>query len=411
MNPDIFVNKWAKIALHFLVFSAIAGVVLRYYNFTPIIGLNYKFLLHTHSHVALLGWMHLALAAALVKEFLPNEVIKFNKILLLTVFTVLGMMLSFPFQGYAFISIFFSTLFLFASYWFVYEFYRKIKAAADRSVAAKWLRWSLFFLVISSFGPWALGPIMVFGKSHGTLYNLAIYYYLHFLYNGFFVSAVFAFMLKWLDNNGITYNIKSANRFFQLTVYPILPAYALSMLWINPPTWVYVIAGAAAAIQLMGLFYGWPILNIFLRNIKNKFFQFIFSLVLIAYSLKLAMQVFSAFPVIADYVYETRIFTAIGYIHLVMLGFLSLFMLTYFIRINVFSDNYIARAGLILFLAGLVLSEVILFFNGILLTRTGTSIENYGQWMFLASSLMPIGLITFWIIQIRRKVVRENLTL
>lgn len=403
MTPDIFVNKWAKIALHFLVFSAIIGGVLRYYNLSPIIGLNYKFLLHTHSHVALLGWMHLALAAALVKEFLPNEVKKFNKILLLTLFTVLGMMLSFPFQGYAFISIFFSTLFLFASYWFVFEFYRKLKTAADRSVAAKWLRWALFFLVISSFGPWALGPIMVFGKSHGTLYNLAIYYYLHFLYNGFFVSAVFAFMLKWLDNNGITYNIKSANRFFRLTVYPILPAYALSMLWINPPSWVYLIAGLAAVLQLIGLFYGWPILIIYLINIKNKFFQFIFSLVLIAYSLKLAMQVFSAFPVIADYVYETRVFTAIGYIHLVMLGFLSLFMLTYFVRINVFRDNTIAKAGLTIFLAGLVLSEVILFFNGILLTRTGTSIDNYGQWMFLTSLLMPIGLMIFWTMQLRRK--------
>jgi hypothetical protein len=183
------------------------------------------------------------------------------------------------------------------------------------------------------------------------------------------------------------------------------------MLWTNPPTWVYVIAGLAAVLQLIGLFYGWQILTVYLRSIKNKFFQFIFSLVLIAYSLKLAMQVFSAFPVIADYVYETRIFTAIGYIHLVMLGFLSLFMLTYFVRINIFWDNFITRTGLILFLAGLVLSEVILFFNGILLTRTGTSIENYGQWMFLASSLMPIGLITFWIIQIRRKMVRENLTL
>jgi hypothetical protein len=177
------------------------------------------------------------------------------------------------------------------------------------------------------------------------------------------------------------------------------------MLWTNPPSWVYVIAGLAAVLQLMGLFYGWPILTVYLRGIKNKFFQFIFSLVLIAYSLKLVMQVFSAFPVIADYVYETRIFTAIGYIHLVMLGVLSLFMLTYFIRINVFRYNSIAKAGLTIFLAGLVLSEVILFFNGILLTRTGTLIDNYGQWMFLASSLMPIGMIIFWILQLRRRVV------
>ena len=411
MTPDIFVNKWAKTALHFLIFSAIAGVVLRYYNFSPITGFNYKFLLHTHSHVALLGWMYFALAVALVKEFLPNEVKKFNTVFLLTLVMVLGMMFSFPFQGYAALSITFSTLFLFTSYWLVYEFYRRLKASGDNSVAAKWLRWALFFLIISSFGPWALGPILVFGESHGTLYNLSIYYYLHFLYNGFFVSAVFAIMLKWLDNNGFKYNSKSAIWFFQLTVYPIIPAYALSMLWTNPPSWVYIIAGLAAALQLIALFYGWSILTLFLRSIKNKFYQFIFSLVLIAYSLKLALQVFSAIPVIADYVYETRVFTAIGYIHMVMLGFLSLFILTYFIRINVFKDHSIARAGLIIFLSGFVLSEVILFFNGILLTRTGASVEDYGQWMYLTSLLMPVGLIIFWVIQLRRKMVRKNLTL
>ena len=402
MNKDNFVGRWAKIALHFLVFSALAGVVLRYYNFSPITGVNYKFLLHTHSHVALLGWMHLALAVALLKEFLPNEGDKFNKMLLFTLVTVLGMMLSFPFQGYAAISITFSTLFLFASYWFVYEFYKKLKAARDKSVAAKWVRWALFFLVISSFGPWALGPIMVFGESHGTLYNLSIYYYLHFLYNGFFVLAVFGILLKWLDNHGISYDNGNAQRFFQFTAYPVIAAYALSTLWTNPSGWVYIIAGLAGALQLIGLFYGWQLLNIYLRNINNKFWQFVFSLVLIAYSLKLAMQVLSALPVIADYVYETRIFTAIGYIHLVMLGFLSLFILTYFIRIQVFRDNSIARAGIIIFLAGLVLSEVLLFFNGVLLTRTGALIDNYGQLMFLASTFMPLGLIAFWIVQLRK---------
>jgi len=390
-------------ALNFLVFSAVAGLLLRYYNFSPITGLNYKNLLHTHSHVALLGWMHLALAAALVKEFLPNESKKFNKILLFTIFTVIGMMLSFPFQGYAALSISFSTLFLFASYWFVYEFYRNLRASGDKSVAAKWVNWALFFLVISSLGPWALGPIMVLGESHGTLYNLSIYYYLHFLYNGFFVSAVFALMLKWLDNNGITYNIKGATRFFQFTVYPIIPAYALSTLWINPPNWVYITAGLAAVLQFIGLYYGWSQFIIYLKNSTNKFFQFILWLVLIAYSLKLAMQVFSALPLIADYVYQTRVFTAIGYLHLVMLGFLSLFLLTYLLKIKVFTDTSLVRIGLIIFLAGLMASEVVLFLNGLILTRTGSSIPNYAQWMFLGSLLMPIGLVIFWIIQLKRE--------
>jgi hypothetical protein len=94
-----------------------------------------------------------------------------------------------------------------------------------------------------------------------------------------------------------------------------------------------------------------------------------------------------------------------------MLGFLSLFMLTYFIRTNVFKDNSFARVGLIIFLAGLLISEVLLFFNGILLTRTGASIDNYGEWMYLASLLMPIGLTSFWTVQLRKTRSANNLTL
>jgi len=402
MGKDYFVSRWARIALHFLVFSAIAGWVLRYYNFSPIKGLNYKFLLHTHSHVALLGWMHLALATAMVKEFLPSEGKKFNKILLFTLLTVVGMMLSFPFQGYALVSITFSTLFLFASYWFVYEFYRKLKANEDNSVAANWIRWALFFLIISSFGPWALGPIMVFGQSHGTLYNLSIYYYLHFLYNGFFVAAVFGILIKWLENTGTDFDSRRATNFYRFTVYPIIPAYALSMLWTNPPGWIYMTAGLAALLQLIGLFYGWPFLTVYLRTFKSKFFQFIFSLVMVAYSLKMLMQVLSAIPLIADYVYETRLFTAIGYIHMVMLGFLTLLIITYFVKVKVFKANSLVRLGLIIFVTGLITSEVVLFFNGIIITRTGSIIANYTQLMYLASALMPIGLIIFWVVQIRR---------
>jgi hypothetical protein len=174
-------------------------------------------------------------------------------------------------------------------------------------------------------------------------------------------------------------------------------------LWTNPPGWVYILAGMAGILQLIGLFYGWPVLIDFLKNIKYRFFQFIFSLVMIAYSLKLAMQVFSAVPAIADYVYETRVFTAIGYIHLVMLGFLTLFILTYFVRIRVFKNSLPGRLGLIIFLGGLVVSEVVLFFNGIILTRTGASFTNYGQLMYMASMFMPIGLILFWIGQINKK--------
>lgn len=403
MNLDYFVSRWGRIALHFLVFSAIAGVGLRYYNFSMIETVNYKFLLHTHSHVALLGWLFLAFSVAMVKEFLPEKVGVFNKIFLLTLISVIGMMLSFPVQGYAAVSITFSTLFLFASYWFVYEFHKGLKETEDNSPSAKFIRWSLFFLVISSFGPWALGPIMVFGESHGVFYNLSIYYYLHFLYNGFFVLAVFSIILKQLENEGIQYSLGRGELFFKLTVYGIIPAYALSMLWINPPVWVNIIGGLAGLAQLVGLVIGWPILKVYMVRIRSRFYRALVLVVFIAYSLKLIMQFLSAVPSLAAYAYDTRVFTVIGYIHLVMLGFLSLFILTYFIVNETYREHLISKIGITVFITGIVLSEIILFTNGVVLSVQGNMINNYSLLIFGTSALMPLGIIMLWVVQLSKK--------
>ena len=402
MTRDDFVGKWVRIALHFLVFSALAGIVLRYYNFSVIPGLNYKHLLHAHSHVALLGWMYLAFAAMLVKEFLPADYRIFRKNLLLTLVSVIGMMLSFPFTGYALVSISFSTLFLFASYWFTYRFYQQLQANNDNSIAAGWVRWALFFLVISSIGPWALGPIMVFGESHGVLYNLAIYYYLHFLYNGFFVLAVFGIMMKHLDAAGIDYDALAAKRLFQLTVYAVIPLYGLSVLWIVPPAWVYILSGLAGCMQLVALFFARSVLQQFYRLTGSRFYRVVFGLSLLAYSLKVVMQLLSAVPVIADYVYDTRVFTAIGYLHMVMLGFLSLFALLYLTNTGIFKNTKLSRAGVGIFLSGLIGSVALLFINGVFLTLQGRYIPDYAAWMFISSTLMPAGIILFWLVQLRR---------
>ena len=410
MSVDTFVVRWTKISLHFLVFAAVAVATLRFYNLAPIIGINYKFLLHAHSHIAMLGWLYIVVAALLVKEFIPDQAVKINKVLGTTVIMIIGMMLSFPFQGYGLVSITFSTFFLFTSYWFVVVFLRKLREKNNKSLANRWIRWALFFLLISSIGPWSLGPIMLFGEKHGTLYNLAIYYYLHFLYNGFLLPAVFGIILKHLENNQIKFNIERAKLFFQLTVYPIIPLYALSLLWLKPSIWVYIIGGLAALMQLVGIMIGWPILRTYWQSIKQKFYKALFGLVLTAYSFKLFLQIISSLPVIAEYVYQTRVFTAIGYIHLVMLGFLSMFILIYTIINKNLRDNKVVRFGLVVFITGLILSEIILFTNGLLLYTKGVSISNYSQWLFYASILMPIGLMVMWVIQLKRKTNRNEAT-
>jgi len=189
-------------------------------------------------------------------------------------------------------------------------------------------------------------------------------------------------------------------------VYGVIPAYALSMLWINPPAWVYLVGGLAGAAQLIAFVIGWPILEIYMLQLRTKFYQLVFLLVLVAYAIKVSMQFLSSIPSLAVYAYETRVFTAIGYIHLVMLGFLSLFILIYFVMINTFKDQLPSKVGITVFSIGIVLSEIVLFSNGLVLSTKGSLIPDYSLWMLLTSLLMPIGIIIFWINQISKK--REN---
>ena len=89
------------------------------------------------------------------------------------------MFISFPIQGYAFISISFSTLFLFASYWFVWKVFRVLKEKnLTHYTSVKFLKASLWYLVISSVGPWSLGPIMALGFAHEAIYYNSIYFFL-----------------------------------------------------------------------------------------------------------------------------------------------------------------------------------------------------------------------------------------
>ena len=116
------------IALVYFIMAALLGVLLRSFPLVEM-PITYKFFLHTHSHIALLGWVYVALTTLIYKLFVqsPEKDKKYRKIFWFTQFTLVGMLLTFPFQGYALFSIVFSTLFLFASYWFFWFFKKHTK--------------------------------------------------------------------------------------------------------------------------------------------------------------------------------------------------------------------------------------------------------------------------------------------
>ena len=90
-------------------------------------GFTYRYIVHAHSHLAILGFVYTLLLALLIRTFVPFTAEiekKYKRLFYITQFSVLGMLFSFPFQGYGAVSISFSSVFIICSYYFA-RFYLK----------------------------------------------------------------------------------------------------------------------------------------------------------------------------------------------------------------------------------------------------------------------------------------------
>lgn len=380
-----------------LLIVSLAGLFLRAIHIYSVPKVNYGFLLHAHSHFAFAGWGFLALYAAFVHSFIPYKTAltkSYKAMFWLIQIAAFGMLFSFPFEGYAAISISFSTLFVAVSYWFSWRFFKDTKQENGNQVSIRFARFALIFLVISSIGPFSLGPIIANGGRGSHIYFNALYFYLHFQYNGWFSFGVLALLFRWIEQRHLNYSEKSALLFYRLMVLACVPAFLLSVLWMHPASWVYFIGGIAGLIQFIALIPFWKIMkqcdNVIGKQL-SKTVRILFLLSIISFTLKLTMQLLSAVPIIAQWAYEIR-HLIIGYLHLVLLGFISLFLLAYFIEQKLlFTDYKSSKWGLYWFIAGIVITELLIFGEG-LANLLGTAIPDFSMVLFFASLLLPTGL-------------------
>jgi hypothetical protein len=393
---------WLKIAFLNLLVVALLGLFLRWQFVQATPGINYKNFLHAHSHVALLGWLFSAFFIAFLPTYLPENLYRkkvYSWLFWLGQVTVFGMLISFPVQGYALFSISFSTLHILFSYAFIYRFLKDCKQSElvnwKHAFSFKFIKAALFFLAISSLGPWAMGPIMATGNSFTQIYFNAIYFYLHFQYNGWFSFAALGLFFWLLEHYHIPFNRQKATGFFRLFFWACLPAYLLSILWIKPFFGVYLIAGISALVQVAALGLFWRISLAFWPQLSAKlnfWSQSLWFLAFTAFALKILMQAVSAIPYFADLTYNIRHFI-IGYLHLVLIGFVSLFLFGWFLQLGwIGLKNRTAKAGLVVFLAGFLLTEGMLFLQGIFYWGKLGMIPGYDWRMFGLSVGLPVGL-------------------
>lgn len=366
------------------------GIMLRLY-FVTSVPINYKFLLHAHSHTALLGWIYLGLTTLIYKIFLSeaNKPKLYKRIFLFTNICIIGMIVTFPVQGYALYSIIFSTLFLFASYWFTWFAIKHIPPRFKKRFSWKLIKTSLWYLVLSSIGPWAIGGVMSTLGPESIWYKTSIYFYLHFQYNGWFILALLGILFYILEERGIKFKPEKLKSFFLLLNFGIFFTLFLSALWFLPPKVFYIMGLIGTVAQILAFYELYLLLKDNFTLFKKTFAPLAFLLLKIAgvlVAIKVLMQVASAFPYMANLAFQLKDFV-IGYLHLVFLGVVITTMLAF---LEYFKLLTIPKSFLWLFLTAFVTTEILIFYKPLAIWLGLPFFQDYYLYLAFLSFLFPL---------------------
>ena len=381
--------------LNFLV-AAIMGLMLRYvfvvplHDLVPPVPLQFRNLMHAHSHGAMLGWVYLMLYVLIVHHFIPDKKPIYNRLFWLTEIAVIGMMISFPFQGYAAISISFSTLHIICSYYFIRLIWK------NHNVQSKpirlFLKASLVFMFLSTIGIWCLGPASAVFGIESAFFQIAIQFFLHFQFNGWFMFAVLAVFLN-------QFPIENTQR-FQLFFKPLIAGtvltFALPVSWFAFHPILPWLNGFGVLLQLLGGYYFIKLLRPHWAKFWNKTSraaQWMFGLALISFILKIALQTISIIPEVSAMAYQYHNFV-IGFIHLMMLGVITGFLFAFLLESSLISikSTYL-NFGIYGFIIGFVATEFLLLLQGVYYYFALGMIPNYYVLLFIFSVFLPLGIL------------------
>lgn len=388
-QPKVEVAKISVVVS--LAYFAIAAILGLYMRAAFVLDMpewfDYRNIQHAHSHVALLGWLFAIYYIIILKVF-QLEWSQYSRLYWSLQAAVLGMLLTFPVIGYANLSIIFSTLHIILAYVFVYKVWRAVTIAKHGKLPVLFLRASLFFLVISTIGTWALGPIMAAGMKGSAIYYASIQFYLHFQFNGWFIFAVLAIFFKLLPAQQL---IKSGLWFYWTLLIGTLLTYALAITWSTPHIGMFIVNSIGILTQLLAF-------ALFLKFIlktkvgfKNIFGSYGYNVVivsLIAFMLKIIVQSVVVIPALAEVSYTIRNLV-IGFIHLLMLGGLSLFAFTMIAQIM---GTPLSAKGTIIFITGVITTELLLFGQGLMHWQGWGFMPYYYEMIAIASTVIVVGI-------------------
>ncbi len=402
-------KKLVVYALFLFLCSAFYGLILRWNFAFPSASISYKNLLQGHSHVAFLGWGYLATIFAVFKLFIPiqkrNSAI-YKITLSIIVLTIVLMLFSFVLAGYKVFSIVLLSIFGITSYVLLFRVLKDIKG---QDTSTKLVKFGMYYYLISSLATWFLAFVIVTQGKTNLYYN-SVYFYMHFLYNGFFVFTLFGVLFKIFENQEIKISNSLIKYFFIFLNSACIPAYILSILWSTTNNMLNIIGFIAAILQLISLLFLFKILKQVLAQIKWSFIsKLLLKFALVAYSLKILAQIVSAFPYFVKKSLALKPYFVIGYLHLFTLAFMSvlLFLILKQLKVVQLKSSF-SKIGVAFFLTGVFFTELLLFLQGFLILIKQKTIPNYTIFMFIFSFFIVIGIIQIFISQFTKPVISNK---
>lgn len=398
-------------AVGWFIVAVVIGWMLRYSMSGSLYdGFVFKHWLHAHSHLAFLGWIYNALIGLTLWSFPMQDKGKWHRALFwLAQISVLGMLLTFPGNGYYLWSIVVSTLHIFVSYVMAVRLIRDTYDNGSPWIkhATGWMKWALFFMVASSIGPYLLGMIMAQGAEDTIWYKLSIYFYLHFQYNGWFILQALALVMVWMARKNSARQVRPSVRSLWILVSGVLLTYAQSALWTNPPASVVVLAWLGGGLQLAGIFYLWKDWWPVFRQMRiNPFARKLLGVAAFAITLKIVLQLLAVVPALQPFSSQHQV--AIAFLHLVFLGGLTPFLFGQAVALQLIRPftGWMQLASTV-FLAAFAGMELILVIPNIIGTWPRALI-NWSDAMLWITSLMAAALLIFLFMAQQKNLRHDN---
>lgn len=350
-----------KLALVNLAVVAFLGLVMRIKILLPLPLLDQKFLLNGHSHFAFSAWISYVLFVLLIKNLGRGvyELPHIQRFFIWYNVNCWAMLVAFLSSGYSAVSLVFSAIHIlqswqFARYWLRYRLFAReamFRAAGDRAV---------LFLILSTLGPGIL-MWMRLGHFGGYAVQNALYVYLHYQYNGWFLLGI---MALWFAS-GSVHNRVVARRLIH--AYTIAAFFGISLLLMmrDKPVWFVIYNHAVSVVLIACMVFLVQAVRQNREFVKAlpKLSRVLWTMAFAGILLKTSLQALSAIPWVGYLMYVHRA-VAIGYLHLVFLIICSFFIMGYLYYWFEAEMRHSLKPAISAFVAGVLLNEAILALQG-----------------------------------------------